>query len=79
MGVVTGGCCPAQRLSGGIWRDVPRVGPAEGEAVALEERWIAASPAGGSKFGLGTVLVEGGGFRMRDPSYRCVVSWCRKG
>jgi hypothetical protein len=71
---VTGGCFAAQRLSGGVWRDVPRVGAAEGDAVALEERWIAAAPFGGSKFGLGTVRVEGGGFTMRDSTYRCVVA-----
>ncbi len=55
---------------------MPRVGPTEGDAVVLEERWIGATPARGSKFGLGAVLVSGGGFTMRDPTYRCVAVLC---
>ncbi len=62
-----------QRLSGAsLWRDVPRVGPVDGDAVSLVERWIGASPTAGSKYGLETVQIFGGGFTMRDPTYRHV-------
>ena len=64
-----------QRLSGlNAWREVPRIGPAAGDAVALVEHWLRAAPAAGSKYGLGNVQITGGGFTTRDPTYRSVLN-----
>ena len=39
--------------------------------MVLEERWTGASPPlRGSKYGMDRVLLAGGGFAMRDLTYR---------